>query len=210
MRKPPSGCGLLFCICLSSMIGSALLMYSLFALEGSARWTMLACSIVCLLLAAAGLYILSLARTMTARVFSSESVAPFPPAESVTYDDITARLRRYMDAYFSAFELPARLPGPVAPPQLEKLFWPCWFIETVERYDSSRLSALLAADKQVVDFLCDQLFAVGMDDVVRRLQSYRASAPAQDAEAHAWFTEELPRLKQTLTAYVREHIADFQ
>ena len=212
MRKTSSGCGLLACICLTSMFGSALLMYALLTPGSSGRWIWFLCAALCLAMTVAGLYILSLARrAMPARIFSPDAVAPFPAAESLTYDDILARLRRYLDAYFSAFSLPApRLPGPVAPPQLEKLFWPCWFIEAVKRYDDAQFSALLAADKPVIDFLCDRLFAVGMDDADRRLQSYRASSPAQDAEAHAWFRSQVPQLKDTLTQYVREHIEDFQ
>ena len=193
------------------MFGSALLMYALLTPGSSGRWFLFLCSALCLGLTVLGLYLLSLARQMPARAFSPDVIEPFPDAAVLTYDDIEARLRRYLNAYFAAFSLPApRLPGPVVPPPLEKLFWPCWFIEAIERYDDAKFGALLAADKSVIDFLCDRLFDVGMDDADRRLQSYRASSPAQDAEAHAWFRSQVPQLKDTLTQYVREHIEDFQ
>lgn len=211
MRRTSSGCGLLVCICLTSMFGSALLMYALLTPGSSGRWFLFLCSALCLGLTVLGLYLLSLARQMPARAFSPDVVEPFPDAAVLTYDDIEARLRRYLNAYFAAFSLPApRLPGPVVPPPLEKLFWPCWFIEAIERYNDAKFGALLAADKSVIDFLCDRLFAVGMDDADRRLQSYRASSPAQDAEAHVWFRSQVPQLKDTLTQYVRDHIEDFQ
>lgn len=210
MRKTPAGCGLLFWGCLSSMCGSALLAYALIALHGAARWLALAGAAFFLGMAAMCLYIIRLAHRFPDAVPPPTSVQPFPAADSLTYDDVLSRLMPYMESYFTAAKNAPHLIRLSAPPQFERLIWPCWFIEVVDRYDEKNFSALLAVDKTVIDFICDGLFNLGMDDAVRRLQYYRASAPALDAEARAWFRAEAPHMKEIVVQHVREHIDEYQ
>ena len=185
------------------MTGSALFIYALLALHGGRRWLAIAAAVFFLGMAAVCLYSISLASRARPAIPAPDGKRLFSGMENPTYDDIAARLLPYMERYFACMQSPSG-GFPLSPP-LDRLIWPYWFIEIIHRYDADNFSALLSCDKSVVDFLCDRLFDVGMDEAVRRLQYYRASAPALDAEARAWFQSEAPHLKDILVDYVRRH-----
>ena len=133
------------------MCGSALLAYALIALHGAARWLALAGAAFFLGMAAMCLYIIRLAHRLPDAVPPPTSVQPFPAADSLTYDDVLSRLMPYMESYFTAAKNAPHLIRLSAPPQFERLIWPCWFIEVVDRYDEQNFSALLAVDKTVIE-----------------------------------------------------------
>lgn len=200
MRKGCAGCAVFFFICLCSMSGSALFMYALLSPELSHRAVLIVCSLACLAVPVLFLIRLSALRRRLAAL-QPVSVPPFPDAASVTYDAITERVLPLMQARFqNGFPIPVSGGG-----LFESLIWPFWFIETIGHCDAGELDSLLRADKDKLDFLCDRLFAVGMEEAARKLQYYRAS-PAADEQALEFFRSRTEDYKQQLVRYVQQQL----